>query len=65
MSAKFTTKNWLRGQDSNLRSPAYEADELPGFSTPRQNGGEFLVFDPKNSMNVGCILIITNQIHKD
>ena len=25
----------LRGQDSNLRFPAYEADEMTSFSTPQ------------------------------
>src|SRR5579883_1883636 len=28
----------LRGQDLNLRPSGYEPDELPGCSTPRQNG---------------------------
>ncbi|EKE22003.1 MAG: hypothetical protein ACD_7C00082G0001, partial [uncultured bacterium] len=33
--ATYTIPNLLRGQDSNLRPPGYEPDELPDCSTPR------------------------------
>lgn len=33
---KTETRLWLRRQDSNLRSQAYEACEMTDFSTPPQ-----------------------------
>jgi hypothetical protein len=33
----------LRGQDLNLRPSGYEPDELPGCSTPRHVGDDFVV----------------------
>jgi hypothetical protein len=30
--------NWLRGHDSNVRSPAYEAGEIGRFSTTHKLG---------------------------